>query len=95
MLCVRRWSAAGPAGRLRCWLVHCRELKTGQEKVQLYYEDDPLCPSSYIIYPCTTHTQRAVTPSSVARTGVTKTLTHQTYLNYLKIVHLVVKFITF
>ena len=36
--------------RLRCWQVQCREPKTGQLKVQLYYEDEPLCPSSYIIY---------------------------------------------
>ena len=28
----------------------CWEPKTGQQKVHLYYEDDPLCPSSYIIY---------------------------------------------
>ena len=49
MLCLRRWSDAGPAGRVRCWLVQCREPKTGQQKVQLYYEDDPLCPSSYCI----------------------------------------------
>ena len=28
----------------------CHEHKTGQQKVQLYYEDDPLCPSWYIIY---------------------------------------------
>ena len=30
--------------------VQCQEPKTGQQKIQLYYEDDPLCPSSYIIY---------------------------------------------
>ena len=50
MLCVRRWSDAGPAGRVRCWLVHCPEPKIGQQKVQLYYEDDPLCPSSYCVF---------------------------------------------
>ena len=33
MLCVRRWSDAGPAGRVRYWLVQCREPKTGQQKV--------------------------------------------------------------
>ena len=51
MLCVRRWSDAGPAGRVRCWLVlvNCQEPKTGKQKVQLYNKDDPLCPSSYII----------------------------------------------
>ena len=32
--------------------VQCQEPKTGQQKVQLYYEDDPLCPSSFIIYLC-------------------------------------------
>ena len=47
MLCVRRWSDAGPVGRVICWLVRCREPNTGQQKVQLYYEDDPLCPSKY------------------------------------------------
>ena len=26
--------------------VQCREAKTGQQKVQPYYEDDPLCPST-------------------------------------------------
>ena len=28
------------------------ESPTEQQKVQLYYEDEPLCPSSYIIYLC-------------------------------------------
>ena len=32
--------------------VQCREPKTGQQKVQLYYEDDPLWPSRYMIYLC-------------------------------------------
>ena len=50
MLCVRRWSYVWPEGRVRCWQVQCWELKTGQQKVQLYHEDDPLCPSRYIIY---------------------------------------------
>ena len=52
MLCVRRWSDARPAGRFiaLCWQVQCWEPKTGQQKVQFYYEDDhPLCPSRYII----------------------------------------------
>ena len=40
------------AGRVRCWKVQCREPKTGQQKVQLYYGDDPLCPSRFIIYLC-------------------------------------------
>ena len=43
-----------PAGRAWYWQVlysvQCREPKTGQQKVQLYYEDDPIYPSSYIIY---------------------------------------------
>ena len=52
MLCVRLWSDARPAGRVRCWQIQCREPKTGQQKVQLYYEDDPLCLSGYIIYLC-------------------------------------------
>ena len=52
MLCVRRWSDAGPVGRVICWLVRCREPYTGQQKVQLYYEEDPLCPSNYIMYLC-------------------------------------------
>ena len=30
--------------------IQCREPKTGQLQVQLYNEDDPLCPTSYIIY---------------------------------------------
>ena len=50
LLCVRRWSDAGPAGMVRCCQIQCPEPKTGQQKVQFYYEDDPLCPSSYIIY---------------------------------------------
>ena len=43
MLCVQRCT-------VRCWQVQCREPKTGQQKVQLYYEDYTLCPSSYFIY---------------------------------------------
>ena len=34
MLCVRRWSEAGPAGRVRCWQVQCRDPKTEQQKGQ-------------------------------------------------------------
>ena len=34
-------SVAGPAARVRYWQVQCREPKTGQQKVQLDYEDDP------------------------------------------------------
>ena len=49
MLCVRRSNHAGPAGRVS-WQVQCREPKTGQQKVQLYYDDYPLCPSRNIIY---------------------------------------------
>ena len=30
--------------------IHCREPKTGQQRVQLYLEDDSLCPSCYIIF---------------------------------------------
>ena len=46
MLCVRRWRCS--AGRVRWWqAIQCREPKTGQQKqkVQVYYEDDPRCPS--------------------------------------------------
>ena len=55
MLCVWRCNDAGPAVRVRCWLVHtvqCREHTTGQQKVQFYYEDDTRCPFKYeyIIY---------------------------------------------
>ena len=42
-----RWAGSGVG------LVHTlsrREPKTGQQKVQLFYEDDPLCPSSYTYY---------------------------------------------
>ena len=46
MLCLWRWSEAGPAGRVRCWQVQGQEPKTGRQKVQLYYKDDPLCPST-------------------------------------------------
>ena len=49
MLPVRRWIDAGPASRVRCWQVLCQEPKTGQQKVKLYYEDDPLRPSGNII----------------------------------------------
>ena len=54
MLCVHtavEWCRAGTQGQesgLRCWLyivVHCWEPETEQ----LDYEDDPLCPSSYIL----------------------------------------------
>ena len=47
---VQRWSDAGPAGRVRCWQIQCWEPIKGQQKVQGYYKDDPLCPSGYIIY---------------------------------------------
>ena len=51
MLCARRWSDAGPAGRVRCWQVQCREPKTGYGKrFNSTYKYDPLCPSRYIIY---------------------------------------------
>ena len=51
MLCARRWIEAGPAGRVRCWQVQCREPKTGYGKrFNSTYEDDPLCRSRYIIY---------------------------------------------
>ena len=56
MLCVQRWSVVRPAGRVKCWQVQSREPKTGQQKVQLY-EDDPLCPSRYIIYLCSPGTE--------------------------------------
>ena len=49
MLCVRRCSDARLAVRVRCWQVQFREPKTDQQKAQLYYEDDPLCPIRYII----------------------------------------------
>ena len=35
MLCVRRWSDARPAGRVRCWQEQSQEPKSGQQKVQL------------------------------------------------------------
>ena len=40
----------GPAGRVWCWQIHCREHKTGQQKDKPYSGFDPLCPSRYIIY---------------------------------------------
>ena len=52
MLSVQRWSDAVPAGRVRCWHVQCQKAKAGQQKVQLYYKDDTLCPSRNIIYLC-------------------------------------------
>ena len=47
-------------GRLAgSWQVQYRELKTGQHKVQLKnYEDDPLCPSGYIMYLSMANSQR-------------------------------------
>ena len=47
--CVQPGRRAGTGVGKYCTYI-CRELKTGQQKVQLYYEEDPLCPSSYIIY---------------------------------------------
>ena len=45
-----------PAGRVWYWQVlysvQCREPKTGQQKVQLYYKDEPFSLSRYIIYLC-------------------------------------------
>ena len=32
LLCVRRWSDAGPAGRVRSTQVHCREPKQGSKR---------------------------------------------------------------
>ena len=49
MLRVQRWSDAGTVQVLAS-TVQCREPKTGQQKVQHYYKNDPLCPSSYTIY---------------------------------------------
>ena len=37
-------------GQVLTRTVKCQEPKTRQQKVQLYYEDDPLCPSGHIIY---------------------------------------------
>ena len=73
MLCIRRWSDAGSAGRVRCLRqVRCRDPKTGQQKVQLYWEDDPLCPSSDlgipIIYPCCVCRERQQEPAAVPGT---------------------------
>ena len=46
------------ASRVRCWQVQCREPRTGQQKVQLYYEDDPLiyCLSMLILFTCISET---------------------------------------
>ena len=42
------WCRAGGQAQVSS---NYREPKSGQQKVQLYYEDDPLCPSpGYIIY---------------------------------------------
>ena len=48
MLSVRWWSDAGPTGmggqgQVLASTVQSSEPKTGQQKVELYYEDDPLC----------------------------------------------------
>ena len=44
MLCERRWSDTGPGSGVGN--IYCREPKTGLQKVQLYSEDNPLCPST-------------------------------------------------
>ena len=47
------WCRAGGQGQmLTCWQVQGREPKTGQQKVQLYYKDEPFSLSRYIIYLC-------------------------------------------
>ena len=43
------WCQAGGQVRVLA-MVYCWEPKIGQQKVQLYYEDDPLCPSSYYVF---------------------------------------------
>ena len=56
---VQRWRDARLAGRVRCWQVQyiqCRAPKIGQQKVQHYYKEDPLCSSGYIIYLCPRYT---------------------------------------
>ena len=39
---LERWSDARLVGRVSCWQVQCRGLKTE------HYEDEPLCPSGYM-----------------------------------------------
>ena len=48
MLCLLRWRSGGQGPVLA--IVHCREPKTWQQTVQLYYEDDPLFPSKGILF---------------------------------------------
>ena len=54
---LRRCSDAVLACRVRCSQVQCRKPKSRQQEVQLYYEDYPHCPSSYIVYQCCTTTK--------------------------------------
>ena len=49
-------------GVMRGRQAQCREPKTGQQKAQLYYEGNPLCPSGYIIYiACTVYCSKSST----------------------------------
>ena len=48
MLCVRRWNDAGPAGRAQVLACTMPRARTGQQKAQLYYEDDKLYPSTLL-----------------------------------------------
>ena len=58
-LCMAvEWCRAIGQGH-RCKLMHCREPKTGHQKVQLYYEDDTLCPYSYFFTFCISFYQLA------------------------------------
>ena len=50
------WSNAGPAGRVRCWQVKCRERKTGQQKVQLFLRRRSTLPSTFIYLSMLKHT---------------------------------------
>ena len=48
MFCVRWWSDAGGGQGQVLASTLPRALNTGQQKVQLYYKDDPLFPCSII-----------------------------------------------
>ena len=49
---MERCRAGGQGQVLASTLVQCQEPKKEQQKVDLYYEDDPFCPSGYNVSLC-------------------------------------------
>ena len=72
MLCIRQWSNA-------------ESPKQGSKRfVQLYYEDDPICPSRYLFIYLGAKVIRAFPSASVCVGGASNTLQYFVYISISK-----------